>query len=974
MERCIQSRHYCVETQLIQFAFYLFLFYVRMNKKLFAAFTAASVVAMSLAPVANVSVSANSAENTQAYTWAFDKGLTTMPTFGQFMFENAISREQAARFLVQGAKALGIELAKADQTCDYKDLGSADQTLVDFINQGCELGIFKAQADFNPKTLLTREQAELVVARIVYGFDEVMSYAKDGNMTEYAAARELLMADEIVKFQIAGQSAVKRGHLLLMLYRLADNTNTNPSTPSTGNVVVSGHAEVSLVSSAGTVMIPKNAVSKKVGTIKITAGKDGATVSSVVITKSGLGSNNVEVQLVGEGIVTDARRVNSSNEASVRFAPALRLEAGKSAEFDVLVTNTDDSENAVRTFAVTALNVANGTAGGMPVTLGTTHTTSYKVSEVTVSSFTTPSSLKAGEANKTVATVSLQAARDAKVEGFILTRKAGADLTKAFANVKAYFNGKEVGKVALTSEKIIVSDLNIERIAGETAQVELKADGIWIGAAETVKLAIDAKSDVKAIEKATNEVMAASNDNIGVEKTINLNAVKLSLEKLTKKDETVAPGTSSVVLFEAKVRSDVEFDISDYALKLTAAGTPAELKNSISNGEVSVYINGDKYDLDPTSAAYDAGRGFVFNKSSDRFLVGPGRDAVIKVTASFKSTAELNKAYRFTLTLVKGKNVSNSNETDLNTSIAGNTVTVNNGTYTISKPTIATNKTVVEGTEAEMLNFKLRAASEAQTLTEVKVKATYDASNKFKDFADKVALYRNGDQVKEFTSETDLDVTELTFNDLSAALDKDVDTNFVVKVTLKSAEVANLGKKAKLEIPASGIKVVKANNNTVATSTTSTLPISNNTDGYQISSVTPEVAVPAQDGKFTTLSFKNSSNYDVKIEKVEVEMTRNAVNGSYLQWGGTAKLLDAINGSEIAGGTINVPGLGEFTVTAPFTVGAGEETRVVELVDNNNSISANDYQLTVKKVTYKYVDRTDGTESVSLVETYNVSK
>jgi hypothetical protein len=42
------------------------------------------------------------------------------------------------------------------------------------------------------------------------------------------------------------------------------------------------------------------------------------------------------------------------------------------------------------------------------------------------------------------------------------------------SNVKAYYNDEVVGTVKVTDEKIVISDLKIERNAGQTANIELR--------------------------------------------------------------------------------------------------------------------------------------------------------------------------------------------------------------------------------------------------------------------------------------------------------------------------------------------------------------------------------------------------------------------------------------------------------------------------------------------------------------------
>jgi hypothetical protein len=54
-----------------------------------------------------------------------------------------------------------------------------------------------------------------------------------------------------------------------------------------------------------------------------------------------------------------------------------------------------------------------------------------------------------------------------------------AKLGDAFENVNAYVDGKKVGNVSVQDEKIIISDLNMNKAKDEEVTIELKADAIY---------------------------------------------------------------------------------------------------------------------------------------------------------------------------------------------------------------------------------------------------------------------------------------------------------------------------------------------------------------------------------------------------------------------------------------------------------------------------------------------------------------
>lgn len=831
---------------------------MNLKNKLFAGLTALSVVAMSFAPAVNfVSVKADSAEDMAAYEWALDSGLTTMTSFNAFMFENAISREQTARFLVKGAEALEIDLS-SDQSCDYKDLASADQSLVEFINEGCEMGVFKAQADFNPKDLLTREQAELTVARIVYGMDEVAMYAEDGDITEFAAARELLMADDIVKVELPGQSAVKRGHLLLMLYRLADAEITDPTDP-----VAPGYAELSLVSSAGTFEAPAVVNGVKVGTIKLTAGQNDTKVSSVVVSREGLGNATdiAGIWLANASVVTDARTVSSSSQsATVRFAPALELKAGSSMTFDVMAA-FNGAVNSTHTFKVTSVNVSNGTASGAPVTLGTVKTTSYSVG--TVSASTDPKTVNSGKTNQLFTTAKLVPSKEGTVKGFVITRNSGEDLNKVLSNAKAYHNGVEVGSVSVTNDKIIVSGLNIARLAGESANVEIKGDIIYVGPATTVSVQIaNSATSVDVVEKASGFGMPLASAPSA--STISLSALNLTITKKSTGSQTVAPGTSSVVLYDADITSDAEFEVTKYTLTQNLSGS----WTGFNDAKVTLYVDGVDNEIMSNS--------FV-STSSDRFTVQPGVAVKVKVTANVLSTA-LPGDYRFTFTINDVKNIADGTTiSGLNKSQQGDKVTIKNGTATVKNSTVAapSTSTVYAGEAQEIGRFAIKSEAEDITLREVKLVQSGSADLTEVIASDDVKLINVATNA-EVPATVTVSANEILFEGISQNLVKDTDTNFKVVATTTSFESTIHGQTVALKLNSANVTADKNSGGSATLAGSATMK------SYTLGVQPPVVTLTKLDDDKFKVTIKNvDTESDVTLQSITARVRILAADEGY---------------------------------------------------------------------------------------------
>jgi len=583
--------------------------------------------------------------------------------------------------------------------------------------------------------------------------------------------------------------------------------------------------------------------------------------------------------------------------------------------------------------------------------VGTLETTSYSAGTVTLDGFV-GGTIVVGKTDQVVANVDLRANRDAIVKGFTITKDAGADFNDAVADVKAYYNGSVVGNVIIDAEKITVSNLNIEKANGETANIELKGRGTYIGSDSVITGSITT-DDQFVVEKSSGFPMSATT---GKQAAFRLSNIDITLQKATTGSTTVVPGASSVKLFEAVISSSAEFDVSSWAVSHTWAGA---ISWAFVDNIVTVYVNGVDYEM--------TDGGFTKSLSADRFRVGPSDTITVKVVGNLLSTATTGVDYKFTFAINQVKNISNGQTVTFSPSrsVQGDTVTVGNGGYTISKPTtIPSNKTVMEGDTVEVAYFNMRANSENQVLKNIGI----TSNTGFSRYASKVALMQGTTELKSFTAENDLSGVTLLFDSLSQTLTKDTTTPFTVKVTLKAGEVENLGNSVNINVGTG--YVVRSVSQTTRTATTSAAVVGK---VYQIASNLPTIAIPSQVDKNTIVSFMGISNYDVQMLSGDIEFTRNLVNGSYVQWAGYAQVLDAIWGSA-AGSTGAVPGLATLTFTN-LMLDSSEAQRVLELVDPSNTVTDADYTVTIKNVSFKYIDKNDPSrESAVITESYNVAR
>lgn len=568
--------YYCVETQLNTFATFIIYSYLGMNlpNKLLAGFTAMSMVAMSFVSVP-FNVAADSAENQAAYDWAFAEGLTTMTSLNAFNFEGNVTREAAARFLTQGAEALGYSMY-SNQNCEYTDLASADQSLVEFINQGCEMGVFKAQDMFNPKQLLTRAQAELTVARIVYGMDEVAAYATDNNLSEYAAARELLMEDGIINFEIPAASAVKRGHLILMLYRLADIVDpTDPTNPTDPIEVKAGNLDVSLNSAtlANNSQIPAVGV-VRFAAVNFSAGSSDINLKNVEISKVGLVTppSSTRVWFEKNGVrVTGKAAFTSEGKAVVSFAPVMTVKAKSTETLDLYVELTTTAGNDFQFASAMIDSSAQNVNGSFttPVLRTVNYTviaSNFNLASIGGTSNVTANGMELGAFRVDVMNPSSET-RNASFKSITLRQNGTASLTN-LSNIVLERNGVVVSSNPTINGRDITFSVNDTILDATSATYYIKAVVNNVDqSTDTYQLQIRTTSDVNIVEANTafrTIVTPAANP------VLNLNTYNIQGGDITFARDTsvalsnnVAPGSNNVILMKGTMKSNSAITVED---------------------------------------------------------------------------------------------------------------------------------------------------------------------------------------------------------------------------------------------------------------------------------------------------------------------------------------------------------------------------------------------------------------------------
>lgn len=695
----------------------------------------------------------------------------------------------------------------------YADVTSSLGDLCGYVEALEEAGVVASVNYFRPLASVTR--AEMVKMLLGVVGEEgssadagYMDIADLGDLAGYInRANEMGCAADAAYFR--PNATASRGEAFKIAACVAGLDVTTPVEPGTGTGTgttstgtTTGAVSVALEGTAMAQYVPMNASSVKVGTVKVTATAD-TTISSVTVNRSGLGdSAGLTISVGQNGVsISESRTVNTATQdAIVRLNNALTLKAGESVMLDILAS-VSGSANSQHQFTLKAIGTT-GSVTGVPVTLGLLNTTSYSVSTTKVGPLDF-GAVTSGKNDQSLGTIKFQAGtKDITMSAFTLSKTSGVDLTRAFANVSIFKNGVKVGTAAVTSDKIYVTGLNTKVLRNDTLTLEVRADVTYVGAggvADDVTFDVLDTTDVSAVEDLTGYA-TATDLTLANADTVTLSSLDIVWTKNTTKSVTVAPGTTNVVLFDAKAVSSATFDVTSFTLDGVAglAGTNDDTAEGVQFTSLTLTVNGVDYDLLTTTQNGGVGT-YTFANTSDKFRMDPGAAVNVKLVGNLANGASVG-TYSYNVALNVVKNVSTGNTVALaGKNLTGDQVTVSAPTLILKKATVAaptSTKIYGNATNAEILRFGLEAKAEEVTVRELTITNTSGATyiNNFTNLISgtNVKLINVADNTQVSASIT-VNAGNILITGMNIKIAKDTTSNFKLVVDTQGDLITALG-------------------------------------------------------------------------------------------------------------------------------------------------------------------------------------
>lgn len=820
--------------------------------------SAVSVVTLVAASTGSSVVSAASEFSAYAQALADNGVITAQSTEAGYRLGDNVTRAELAKVVAN----LGGYTATECAGDVFSDVGSGLGDLCGYVEALAEAGVVStSSATFRPTANVTRaEMVKMILGALGETASDVDAGYTDltglGDLAGFVnRANEIGCAADASYFRPNATASRGEAFKIASCAAQLEPVTTEP-TPGSGTGtpsatgVVAGNLSVALAGTAVAQYVPKNASNVKVGTVKLTAGTSAVTVSSLVVSRSGLGaadgvltSNGIRAAQSGVIISSSADYYNAtSQKGNIYFSPAITIAAGTSVNVDVVV-NLSGSENSQHQFTLDSVNAGASTVSGAPITLGLVNTTSYTTATTTAILSASAGSLTPGKTNQSIVKVELTAGgRDTVANGFTLTRGAGVDFTKRLANVKVYRGGVQVGTVSLSNEKLSVSGLSDTLTSGNTQTYEIKADVLVDSSTTYLKFKFDATSDVLASEVATGySTMVSTSPVAGTSVDISFSNVEVTFSKLSTGNLTLAPGTNNVKLFNGKVTSSVPLTVRGIRVTPTISGLVTTTTSSTgitfsgtlaasdvttpdTNGITTTQVShpvvtggtGTTYTTTTVRTVLGGGiKDFVNNQLSVKvngsevatitdlsaayidllpsFVIDSANPATITIEGSLKSSDAVVGAFTFDVNLTDTRDSSNNTATiGAGKSLTGDKTTVNTAAVEIKTATIAapTTTRLYASADQEIGRFGVYAQNEPVRLQKIVLVNGGAGAATLQNIVSSTSSIKLYDVATglEVSSSATIAGDTVTFDSMNDTIAKDTTKNYRVVASISSLD------------------------------------------------------------------------------------------------------------------------------------------------------------------------------------------
>ena len=622
-------------------------------KKLFAGSMLVALVATML-PVVNVNAS-YSEELKDAYAYALEKQITTMPSIDQANPYGAAYRSHMAKMISNWATSVLDLKADEDAKCLFIDTYNESEELKGYIKLSCQLGLMgQWVVKFRPNDVVSRAEFGTVLSRALWG-DKY-----DGATPYYESHLDALKDAKIMTDLSNPMRSVKRYEVWLMLMRADDDYTPVVDNKCSASEVLaclaSDDYSACLAECSGDTPDPDPVDPEepdvKDGDLVLELGDDSYsnmtsvplnwTVEFAELEVSAKSSNievlAIEVSKVGLWDLSDIGKMwfeidwvrvssraslDSEGNATISFTPSLDVKKGSTSKFDLVAKLEGTDAGGEHAFKIVNV-VSSAENEDYKVTTPTLRTTNYTVGQIDVAAKGSNTTHKASdndlELGRFTLTNNSNDEKEVDVKALTFRNTGNGDLEN-LDNLSIFLDGDNVtDKVNYDGKYATFSLDNVILESAKTKTFYIRGDVNFVDSSDgdTYQFELRNSDDVTAVEvKNDFRVELTTATPVTFSEYLVEGSDVMFERDTTLESRTVTPGADDekIILWNVKVTEGVTLEDVKLDINLTNAASGTELSDVVS--KMRLVIGGSSSTFTPVANETEAFFEGTFTISKD---------------------------------------------------------------------------------------------------------------------------------------------------------------------------------------------------------------------------------------------------------------------------------------------------------------------------------------------------------------------
>ncbi len=310
-----------------------------------------------------------------AYSYAYDIGVTTQWSIGSANMNGSLIRSHMAKMMVNYTKQVLGQQPDTSLACNFSDVANQSSELKGYIIEACQLGLMGVGITaFNPNGVVPRAQFGTVLSRALYG-----DMYNDGD--PYYLFHLQTLQEAGIMTNISNPSASEiRGYVMLMMMRAGGTIQETLSQCTSENqllcLVDSSNCPAECqtdTASTGTLSLQTNSESYNIsdwihiGALQLSTSSDTITLKNITFQTNAGSATNVKIWLEQDGVRVSPKTAPTSDGTVLLNTSDMQISQWSSVVLHIIVNVALSSLQITNTSSISSSAVS--IVGSFPISI-----------------------------------------------------------------------------------------------------------------------------------------------------------------------------------------------------------------------------------------------------------------------------------------------------------------------------------------------------------------------------------------------------------------------------------------------------------------------------------------------------------------------------------------------------------------------------------------------------------------------------